>query len=145
MKTNMKVLVGSSLALGLALAVWSPLQAQSADTTDGAVLTDAQLATHCKEMKEARTKLRDDAKAQDALLTQELAAMNGAPDDKKVGLMAALLTRVIEQRIAMDTRRTKMEDGMMHHMMQHIQTGKDSMPRCPMMKGDDDNSPGVGK
>jgi hypothetical protein len=38
-----------------------------------------------------------------------------------------------------------MEDGMMKHMMQHAQSGKDSMAKCPMMKGADEKVPPVQK
>ena len=136
MNVKSKLLVGSGLALALAMAAWSPLQAQSADHVEGAKPTAAQLAEHCREMKEQRLNIRADIKVQDARLTEQLAELNGATDDKKVGLMAAVLTSVVEQRIAMDVRRAKLEDGMMRHVMQHVQTGKDSTPPCPMCAGE---------
>ena len=49
--------------------------------------------------------------------------------------MAAVVTHMVEQRIAMDARKAKMEEEMMKHMMQHMQLGKESMAKCPMMKG----------
>ena len=49
--------------------------------------------------------------------------------------MAAVITRMVEQRIAMDARMAKMQEEMMQHMMQHMQMGKESMSQCPMMKG----------
>jgi hypothetical protein len=136
MNTKSKLLVGSGFALALALATWSPLQAQSADSADAAKPTESQLAEHCREMKDQRLQIRADIKAQDARLTDRLAELNGAADERKVGLMAALLTSVVEQRIAMDVRRTKLDDGMMHHWMQHLQLGKDSMSKCPMCAGE---------
>ena len=89
----------------------------------------------CQEMKEQKQKMMADMKAQDAELTEQLAKMNRAPEDKKMGLMAAVLTHMVEQRIAMDARKAKMEEEMMQHMMQHMQMGKESMSQCPMMKG----------
>ena len=89
----------------------------------------------CQEMKRQKQNMKEDIEAQDAQLTQQLAEMNRAPEDKKMGLMAAVLTRMVEQRIAMDARRAKMEEEMMKHMMQHMQMGKESLPQCPMMKG----------
>jgi hypothetical protein len=77
-------------------------------------------------------------KAQDAQLTEQLADMNRAPKDKKVGLMAAAFTGMVQQRITMEARKAKMEDEMMQHMMQHMQMGKESMAQCPMMKGMND-------
>jgi hypothetical protein len=61
---------------------------------------------------------------------EQVAEMNRAPHDKKIGLMAAVLTHMAEQRIAMDARKAKMDE----EMMQHMQMGKDSMLQCPMMK-----------
>jgi hypothetical protein len=65
---------------------------------------------------------------------EQVAEMNRAPHDKKIGLMATVLTHMAEQRIAMDARKVKMDEEMMQHMMQHMQMGKDSMSECPMMK-----------
>jgi hypothetical protein len=88
----------------------------------------------CQEMKEQKQKLKEDMKAQDAQLTEQLANMNRAPADKQTGLMAGVLTNMVEQRIAMDARKAQMEEAMMKHMMQHMQMGKESMSQCPMMK-----------
>lgn len=134
-KTNNKVLIGTSLALALALAVWSPAQAGSDDTGDGAALTESQMAEHCNAMKAAKLKLREDVKSQDAQLSEQVAKMNLAPVDQKLGLMAALLTTIVDQKIAMDVRRAAGDDGMMHHMARHMQSGKSSMPCCSATKG----------
>lgn len=61
--------------------------------------------------------------------------MNRAPGDKQMTLMAAVITRMVENQVAMDQRRAKMEDTMMAHMTAHMQMGGDSMAQCPMMKG----------
>jgi hypothetical protein len=65
-----------------------------------------------------------DMKAQDAALTKQVAKMNSAPEDKKITLMAALITRMAEQRAATNVRMEKMQEDTMQHMMQ-----------CPMMMG----------
>ncbi len=101
-------------------------------------MTEAKMMKDCQEMKEQKEKMKKDMKAQDAKLTEQLAAMNRAPKDKKVDLMAAFLTNMVEQRIAMDARKAQMEDEMMKHMMQHMQMGKESMAQCPMMKDMED-------
>ncbi len=97
-------------------------------------MTEAKMTERCQEMKEQKQKMKEDAKAQDAQLTEELANMNRAPEDKKMGLMAAVVTHMAEQRIAMDARKAEMEEKMMKHMMQHMQMGKESMAQCPMME-----------
>ena len=133
-QTNTNLAIRSSFALGLALAVWSPLHAQVTQPTEGRAMTEATMMERCQEMKDQKQKLKEDMKAQDAQLTEQLAEMNRAPKDKKVGLMATALTGMVQQRITMDARKAKMEDEMMQHMMQHMQMGKESMSQCPMMK-----------
>src|ERR1039458_6273497 len=133
MKTNLAI--RSSIALGLALTVWSPVYAQSPQPAERKAMTESTMMERCQEMKEQKQKMKEDMKAQDAQLTEQLADMNRAPKDKKVGLMAAAFTGMVQQRITMDARKAKMEDEMMQHMMQHMQMGKESMAQCPMMKG----------
>jgi len=55
-------------------------------------------------MKEQKDKLMAEMKAQDADLAAQVAAMNSAPEDKKLGLMAAIVTHMVEQRTAMNVR-----------------------------------------
>ncbi len=86
---------------------------------------------HCKALMEQKQKMKDDMKAQDAELTAQVAAMNSARDDKKVGLMAGVVTTMAEQRTAMHAAKAKMDE----QMMQHMQMGKGHMSECPMMKG----------
>jgi uncharacterized protein HemX len=133
-QTHTNILIRSSLALALALAIWTPIQSQSAEPAEGKMMTEAKMMEHCQEMKEQKQKMKEDMKAQDSELTKQIAEMNHAPKDKKMDLMAAVITRMVEQRIAMDARKAKMEEEMMKHMMQHMQMGKESMSQCPMMK-----------
>jgi hypothetical protein len=133
-KTTTNPFIRSGLALAFALAVWSPVQARSADPMAGKSMTKAQMMDHCKEMKAQKQKMTEDMKVQDAQLTEELAKMNGAPEKKKLDLMAAVVTRMAEQRIAMDARHAKMQEEMMAHMMQHMARGKNAGFACPMMK-----------
>ena len=98
-------------------------------------MTESTMMGRCQKMKVQKQKLKEDLKAQDAQLAEQIAKMNSAPEDKKVGLMAAVVTLMAEQRIAMNTRKAKMEEGMMQHTMQHMQMGKESISQCPMMKG----------
>jgi hypothetical protein len=101
----------------------------------GQQMTAAKMMERCQEMKEQKQKMEADIKAQDAQLTEQLTEMNRAPKEKKMALMATVLTNMVEQRITMDARKAKMEEEMMQHMMQHMQMGKESMSQCPMMKG----------
>ena len=130
------VLIRSSLAMALAftLAIWSPGQSQSAEPAEMNNPAEAKMMERCQEMKVQKQKMKEEMKAQDAQLTEQITKMNLAPKDKKMDLMAAVLTQMVAQRIAMDARKAKMEEKMMQHMMQHMQLGKESMSKCPMMK-----------
>ena len=132
-QTNLNLVICSSFAFALALAIWSPIQSQAAEPADGKTM-DGKMMECCKEMKEQKQKMMADMKAQDAELTEEVAKMNSAPEDKQMSLMAAVITRMVEQRTAMHARMAKMQEEMMKHMMQHMQMGKKSMAQCPMMK-----------
>ena len=96
----------------------------------------------CQGMKEQKQAMMAEIKAQDADLAAQVAQMNSAPEDKKLALLAAIVTRIVEQRTAMNARMEKMHG----EMMQNMQMGKDSMSKCPMMKGmkgTDSKSPGA--
>ncbi|OGK08345.1 MAG: hypothetical protein A2Y63_04280 [Candidatus Riflebacteria bacterium RBG_13_59_9] len=131
-QTNPNLVIRSSLALALVLAICSPVQAGSSKPAEGKDMTEAKMMEHCQEMKEKKQKMQEDMKAQDAQLTELVAKMNSATEDKKMSLMAAVLTRMVEQRITMNARRAQMKEEMMKHMREHRQMGKDSMSPCPM-------------
>ena len=133
--TCSSLLIRSSLALTMAFATLSPIFSQAAEPADEKKM-DSKMMEHCEKMKEEKAKMKADMTAQDAELTAHAAKMNSAPADKKVDEMAALVTHMLEQRIAMDARKAKMEEEMMNHMMKHMEMGKESMAKCPMMKGD---------
>lgn len=98
-------------------------------------MMEGKMMERCQAMMAEKQKLMADMKAQDAELTKEVAQMNSAPADKKMNLMAAVITRMVEQRTSMNMRMEKMQEAMMQHMMQHMQMGQESMSQCPMMKG----------
>jgi hypothetical protein len=133
-------IIRSALALTLALVIWSPLQVQSASHMAGEATTKPKMMDRCQEMMAQKQQMMADMKAQDAELTAQLAIMNSAPQEQKLDLLAAVVTRMLEQRIAMEERKTKMHEEMMQHMMQHMPMDKDAMAKCPMMKGMDEKS-----
>ena len=137
-QSNTNLLIRSSFALALALAIWSPVQTRSAEPAKGKEMMKGKMMESCQEMMQQRQKMMEDMKAQDAELTEQVAKMNRAPENQKLGLMAAVLTRMVEQRTAMNVQMEKMQARMMQHMMEHMQMGKESMAQCPMMKGMND-------
>lgn len=86
-------------------------------------------------MMQAKQKMMEEMKAQDAELTQLVAGMNSAPEAKKLALTTKVVTRMVEQQSAMHTKHEAMQAKMMQHMMGHMEMGKESMAQCPMMKG----------
>lgn len=146
-QTNTNLVICSSFVLALALAIWFPVRVRSAEPAEGKMMTEEKMMERCQEMKAQKQKMMADMKAQDAELTAQVAKMNSAPEDKKLDLIATVITRMVEQRIAMDARMAKMQEEMMQHMMQHMQMGKESMSQCPMMKGmkDMDEKSGAGQ
>ena len=138
--TSRNLFIGSSLTLimALALVIWSPVLSQSAEPTGGMTMMETPMMKCCQDMKAQIDKMWKDLKAQDTALTEQVAEMNGAPQDKKVSLMAAVITRMVEQRTSTNVRMEKMQDKIMQHMMQHIQKGEGSMLPHPMMMGMND-------
>src|SRR5476651_1051467 len=91
-------------------------------------------------MMEHHQKMMADMKAQDAQLTVQVATMNSAPEGKKLELLAAIVTKMAEQRTAMTARMESMHDEMMNSMMpqmmkQPMPMDKGNMAKPPMMNG----------
>jgi hypothetical protein len=133
-QTNTNLLINSSLAVTLALAILSPVQARSAEPAAGKMMTETKMMEGCQAMKAQKGKMMAKMKEQDAKLAELVAGMNSAPTEKKTDLMAAIVTQMVAQRTAMHASKAKMDEKMMQHMMQHMQMGKESMSQCPMMK-----------
>jgi len=145
-RTNASLVILSGLTL--AVAIWSLVQAQPVEPTQGKMMMEGKMMERCQEMKEQKQKIMANMKAQDAELTEQVARMNSAPEDKTLGLIAAVVTRMVAQGTAMNARMAKMQEEMMKHMMEHMQMGKESMLQCPMMKeikGMDETSTGAHK
>jgi len=84
-----------------------PIPGRSAGPAERKKIMDAEMMSRCQEMKEQKQKMKEDMDAQDAQLIKQLAEMNSAPEHKKMDLMAAVLTQMVEQRIAMDAWKRK--------------------------------------
>lgn len=139
-QTNRNIVIGSILTLALAVAIWTPLQSQSAKPADGKMMMDGKMTEQCQKMMEQKQKMAAEVKAADAQLTEQVAKMNSAPANKKMDLMAAVVTHMLEHQVSMNEQRATMDEEMMGHMMQHMQMGSESMSQCPMMMGMKDMS-----
>lgn len=133
-KKHTNLVIRSTFALALVLAVWSPVQAQSPAPAGEKMMEGKMMESH-QTMMQHHEAMMAEMKAQDADLTAQVATMNSAPADKKLDLMAAIVTSLVKQRAAMTTHMEKMH-GEMKPMMEHMQMGRESMsPQPMMMKG----------
>jgi len=79
-------------------------------------------------------KMTTEMKAADQRLDSLVGKMNLASGTEKADATAAVVNEMVTQRGTMRDGMMKMQHGMMGHMMEHMQAGKDSMAMCPMMK-----------
>lgn len=122
-RTHMNFVIRSAMALTLAL--WFPVHdARSADAAEGTMMMPGTMMACCQAMKGQKEKMMEEMKAENAELAAQVAAMNGAPEDKKLELLAAVVTRMVEQRAAMEAHMEKMHA----EMMKDMPMGKGSMP-----------------
>jgi hypothetical protein len=132
--TIRRVVAPTILVVAVALSIWIPVNAQAVDKPNKP-MNASEMQEHCKGMMKQRTQLTADLKAEDADLGAQIARMNSAPADKKLDLMAAIITNLVQQRAAMNLRRETMQTAMGTHMSEHSQMGKGGMSQCPMMLG----------
>ena len=94
----------------------------------------ADMAARCQAMMAGQEKMMAETKAADARLDDLVVKMNAASGMEKASATAAVVSELVLQRRTMRDGMMKMQHGMMGHMMEHAQAGKDSMAMCPMMK-----------
>jgi hypothetical protein len=94
----------------------------------------ADMAAKCQAMMADQEKMMAEMKAADQRLDDLVAKMNAASGVDKAEATAAVVNEMVTQRRTMRDGMMKMQHGMMAHMMEHMQAGKDSMAMCPMMK-----------
>jgi hypothetical protein len=94
----------------------------------------ADMAAKCQAMMADQEKMTTEMKAADQRLDSLVGKMNLASGTEKADATAAVVSEMVTQRRTMRDGMMKMEHGMMGHMMEHMQAGKDSMAMCPMMK-----------
>jgi hypothetical protein len=124
--------IRTGLALAMTLAVWSPALAQSAEPAKKMTLAGKKM-DHAQMMMDRCQGMMAEMKIQDAELTAQVARMNSASKESKVDLMAEIITKMVQQRTAMDAQMTQMQ----MEMMKQMQMGMGSKPHHPMMKGMD--------
>jgi hypothetical protein len=111
----------------------APNQAATAKATLQSGMA-AEMAAKCQAMMADQEKMMAEMKSADQRVDELLTKMNAASGPEKVDATAAVVNELVNQRRAMRDGMMKMQHGMMAHMMEHMQAGKDSMAVCPMMK-----------
>jgi hypothetical protein len=134
--------VRSGLVLAMALALGAPGMAQSMDHSkmDHAKMDQSKM-DHSKMKSDHMKEMMAEMKAQDAELTAQVARMNSASKEAKVDLMAEIVTKMVEQRTAMNARMEQMHG----EMMKHMEMSMGSNPHHPKMKGMDMKSEAMPK
>jgi TolA-binding protein len=118
----------------LAAGLCSLGQAFAADLADEKSAEEATMDQHCLEMMQQKKTLYEDIKVQNDKLIEQLTAMNLAPKEQKVELMAGVITNLVQQQITMDERKQQMEVKMMNHLMTHMSCNNKVKVHCSMVK-----------
>lgn len=92
------------------------------------------METKCQAMMAEKDKMMADMKAADQRLDDLVATMNTASGMEKMTATAAVVSEMVTQSRTMRDGMMKMQEDMMSDMMEHMQSGKESMAKCPMMK-----------
>ena len=92
------------------------------------------MATKDHAMMADHEKMMADMKVADQRLDTLITKMNAATGMDQPAATAATVTEMIAQSRTMRETMMKAQQGMMAHMMEHMQAGAASMAACPMMK-----------
>ena len=93
------------------------------------------MSEKCKAMMAQRQAMMAEMRAADEQLDALVAKMNAATGQEKIDAIAATVKEIVTQRRTMRDRAMSMQDGMMAHMMEHMQAGGDTASACPMVTG----------
>ena len=120
------------IAAAPALFAQTPQEHQHAATDK--VKPASGMEAKCQAMMAEKGKMMADMKAADQRLDALVAKMNTASGMDKMAATAAVVSEMVTERRAMRDGMTKMQEGMMSHMTEHMQAGTASMAMCPMLK-----------
>ena len=126
----------SGIALVLGMVGAFPVQVQATEPMRGPMMMDGPKSEWRQSMWQRHQAFMADMKAQDDELTALVAKMNKASKDKKLELLANIVTRMVAQRATMNQHMMKMQD----EMMMPTAAGNEKMP-MPMMHDDTESKP----
>jgi hypothetical protein len=138
MKTamNTKLVIRSTLAMALAVATWCPLSARATEPTKETAATEAK-TDRAKELNEQKQKMAESFIAPDGQLAEAVARMNGAPEGKKLDLIAAVVTQMVARQTALNARMEKTQEAILAQMLPPAPAAKSSVAHAPI-KGQDE-------
>lgn len=113
------VLIGSRIALAMAMAAGSPVRGQFANPVEKrrtAVARMARMARRCDSIKKRSRQLLDEMRAQNDALTAESETMNQRRNRNGCDLMASVVARMVEQQVALHSKTEEMLDEMMTYI-----------------------------
>jgi hypothetical protein len=116
-QTPTTFLLRSSLALIIAMALGASAIGQPADTTEAKPLLQDQAPGADEGMASQRHQMMEDMRAQDIELTKAVAKMNSATKDKKMALMADIITQMVKQRAETTSRMEEIQEQVTHYML----------------------------
>lgn len=108
------------------------------------VQQEQDLPARCQAMATTRAQMMARMTEADAALATLVEQMNASAGQKKVDVMADLLSQLVAQRKGMHEHMMPMHEQMMQHMIEHMAASMpedmrksmhESMQQCPMMKG----------
>jgi hypothetical protein len=123
----------AAIFLASASAAQTPAAPEHDHATANTTSPPADMAAKHRAMMAEREKFAADMKAADERLNALVVKMNAANGARKVAATASVVTELVAQRQGMRDRMMKMQDGMMAHMMEHMQGGAGTTSMCPMM------------
>lgn len=110
------VLIGSRIALAMAMAAGSPVRGQFANPVEKRRTAVARMARRCDSIKKRSRQLLDEMRAQNDALTAESETMNQRRNRNGCDLMASVVARMVEQQVALHSKTEEMLDGMMTYI-----------------------------
>jgi len=134
-KIPTKLLPRMVFCLAVVSAAWTPLVARPTPAKAGKPMMSGKMMAGCDQMMKRHQKMGKALEMQNIALAKQVHKMNRAPEKQKLDLMAGIVTQLTDQRTTREAEQAKMGEGMMGHMMQHMQMGPESMAQCPMMRG----------
>ena len=111
-------------------AAQTPQEHQHAATDQ--VKRASGMEAKCQAMMAERDRMMTAMNAADQQLDDLVAKMNTAAGMEKMKATATVVTEMVTQRRTMRDGMMKLQEGMMSHMMEHMQAG--SMAMCPIVK-----------